>query len=236
MKTSKTWGIILASLLTTILPCTGQDNITTTVSADVVSQYIWRGQQLGEAGLQPTLALEYKGLSLSAWGNLGIVNSNDTKEFDLTAAYSLGGLNIGLTDYWFNDPNEKYFQYKAHSTSHVFEANVGYDFGPVSLQWYTNLGGNDGCNKKGKRAYSSYAELDAPFRLGGCEWTATVGCVPYATDFYATAHGFAVTHVGVSASKELKITDSFTLPVFAGITANPSTQKAYFVFGLTLHP
>ena len=46
--------------------------VETTVAADVVSQYIWRGQDLGNVSLQPTLGVEYKGLSLSAWGSVGL--------------------------------------------------------------------------------------------------------------------------------------------------------------------
>ena len=64
----------------------------------------------------------------------------------------------------------------------------------------------------------------------------TVGAVPYATSFYADASNFAVTNVSLKASKDIKITDSFSVPVFAAVTANPSTEKAYFVFGLTLQP
>ena len=87
--------------------------------------------------IQPTLGVSYKGLSLSAWGNVGLSNSEDTKELDLTLAYSNGGFNIGITDYWTNDggdPEARYFKYNAHGTNHVFEANVGYDFGFASLQ------------------------------------------------------------------------------------------------------
>ena len=154
----------------------------------------------------------------------------------MTLAYETGAFHIGVTDYWFNSPNEKYFAYKAHETSHVFEANVGYDFGPVALNWYTNFAGNDGYTKKGKRAYSSYVEATAPFKLGGCDWEAAVGAVPYATTFYGDASGFAVTNVSVKATKDLKITDSFSVPVFAQVAANPSTEKAYFVVGFTLQP
>ena len=118
----------------------------------------------------------------------------------------------------------------------MFEANVGYDFGPVALNWYTNFAGNDGYTKKGKRAYSSYVEATAPFKLGGCDWEAAVGAVPYATTFYGDASGFAVTNVSVKATKDLKITDSFSVPVFAQVAANPSTEKAYFVVGFTLQP
>ena len=49
-------------------------------------------------------------------------------------------------------------------------------------------------NKDGDRAYSSYFEVSAPFTLGGCDWTATVGAVPFASSFYADANGFAVTN------------------------------------------
>ena len=118
----------------------------------------------------------------------------------------------------------------------VFEANVGYDFGALALNWYTNFAGNDGVNKDGDRAYSSYLEATAPFKLGGCDWEASVGAVPFATSFYGDANGFAVTHVGVKATKDLKITDSFSVPVFAQVAANPSTEKAYLVVGFTLQP
>ena len=230
--------IILAMGLIAGATAFAQDKIETTVSADVVSQYIWRGQDLGSTAVQPTLGIGYKGLSLSAWGSYGLTDPADTKEFDLTLAYTIDGFNIGVTDYWFNaglDPDNRYFKYDAHGTNHVFEANIGYDFGLASIQWYTNFSGNDGLNKDGKRAYSSYVELAAPFKLGGAEWTASVGAVPFATDFYGT-DGFAVTNVSLQASKAIPITDRFSLPVFAGISTNPQAQKAYLVFGFTLQP
>ena len=89
---------------------------------------------------------------------------------------SVGGFNIGITDYWFNagqDPEARYFKYDAHGTNHVFEATIGYDFGLASLQWYTNIAGNDGLNKDGKRAYSSYVEANVPFKLATVDWTAS---------------------------------------------------------------
>ena len=210
----------------------------TTVAADFVTQYIWRGLDSGNVSVQPTLGVGYKGLSLTAWGNVGFT-STDTKEFDLTLAYTTGGFNIGITDYWFSvggdDPENRYFKYNAHSTNHVFEANIGYDFGVLSLQWFTNFAGNDGFNKSNKRAYSSYAEVAVPFKLATCDWTATAGVVPFATTFYRT-EGFAVTNLALKATKEIKITDSFSVPIFGQVVVNPCLQKAYLVFGFTLHP
>ena len=224
--------------LTVSLATLAQEKVETTICGDVVSSYIWRGQDLGDVSLQPTLSIGYKGLSLTAWGSVGLSDPSDTKEFDLTLGYTIGGLNIGITDYWFNgglDPENRYFKYDAHGTNHVFEANVGYDFGLASLQWFTNFAGNDGMNNDGKRAYSSYIELTVPFKLATVDWTATAGAVPFSTDFYGT-DGFAVTNLALKAAKEIKVTDTFSIPVFGQVVANPCSQKAYLVLGFTLQP
>ena len=239
-KMKKVKGLFLmATLLFGAAAVEAQETkVETAVEADVVNQYIWRGQELGNVSFQPTLGIDYKGLSLSAWGSVGLTDPNDTKEFDLTLSYSTGGFNIGVTDYWFNaglDPKGRYFKYDAHETNHVFEANVGYDFGVVSLQWYTNFAGNDGLTKKGERAYSSYFEVSAPFKLAAIDWTATAGAVPYATDFYGT-NGFAVTNLSLTATKEIRVTDTFSIPIFGQIATNPCSQKAYLVFGFSLRP
>jgi len=230
--------ITALALLASIAGAKAESDFSGTISADFVSRYIWRGQDLGHVSVQPTLGVAYKGLSLTAWGSVGLTESSDTKEFDLTLAYATGGFNVGITDYWFStgqDPDARYFLYKAHKTNHVFEGNVGYDFGFLRAQAYVNFAGNDGLNKSGKRAYSTYLELAVPFKFVTCDWTATVGAVPMASTYYGTS-GFAVTNVGIKAEKAIKVTDSFSIPLFAQVIGNPCSQKAYFVFGFTLRP
>lgn len=208
----------------------GGSAFTALLGADLVNQYIWRGQDLGSVSLQPTLGVEWKGLSLSAWGSVGLSNWQDAKELDLTLSYTIGGFNVGVTDYWFSDGS--YFKYKAHQTTHVWEANVGYDFGFLSVQWFTNFAGNDGVNKDGKRAFSSYFELTAPFRLGGLDWAGAIGVVPWRTTFYDT-NGFAVTNISLRATKDFVIKEKYHLPVFAGLTANPRSEKLYLLMGVS---
>ena len=41
-----------------------QEKVEATLGADIVSNYIWRGQDLGAAAIQPSLGIGYKGLSL----------------------------------------------------------------------------------------------------------------------------------------------------------------------------
>lgn len=230
--------VLTALLLMGAASTEAQEKVETTISSDFVNEYIWRGQKLGDVAVQPTLGVSYKGLSLTAWGSYGLTNPDDTKEFDLTLGYTIGGLNIGITDYWFStglDPEGRYFKYDAHGTNHVFEANIGYDFGPVALQWYTNFAGNDGTNKDGKRAYSSYVEATIPFSLASVDWTATAGAVPFATTSYGTS-GFAVTNLSLRATKDIRVSDSFSIPIFGQVVANPCSQKAYLVLGFTLQP
>ena len=96
----------LASVATT----RAESDFTGTIKADFVSRYIWRGLDCGHVSVQPTLGVDYKGLSLTAWGSVGLTDSNDTKEFDLTLAYTTGGFNVGITDYWFSagqDPDAR---------------------------------------------------------------------------------------------------------------------------------
>ena len=227
-------GLVLSST------ALAQEKVETTIRGDLVSSYIWRGQDLGSTAIQPTLGVGYKGLSLTAWGSYGLVNADDVKEFDLTLDYTIGGLSIGITDYWFSrmdggDPDGRYFKYEAHGTNHVFEGYIGYNFGFAALRWFTNFAGNDGTNKDGKRAYSSYVEVNVPFKLATVDWTATAGAVPYCTTSYGTT-GFAVTNLALKATKDIKITDSFSIPIFGQVVANPCSQKAYLVLGLSLHP
>ena len=232
MKRMQLTGIAL--LLMTGIPVISmaQDKVEADIGADLVSGYIWRGQDLGNVSIQPSASVSYKGFFLSGWGSVGL-DKEDTKEFDLTLGYSTGGFSVSVTDYWF-DGGPEYFHYGAHNTSHVFEAQVGYDFGPLAVNWYTNFAGADGVKENGKRAYSSYLALSAPFKLGGLDWTVDLGMVPWETTFYnGYTSGFCVSDVSLGASKDIKITDSFSVPAFAKVSVNPRTEGAYFAFGLS---
>ena len=199
--------VLLAMSMVMGTTAIAQDKVEATINGDIVSSYIWRGQDLGNVSFQPTLGIAYKG--------------------------------IGITDYWTNDggdPEARYFRYNAHGTNHVFEGNIGYDFGFLSLQWFTNFAGND-YKEDGKRAFSSYFEATVPFKLAHVDWTATAAAVPFTTDYYnGHTSGFAVTNLSLKATKDIKVTDSFSIPVFGEIIGNPCTQKAYLVFGFSLHP
>ena len=92
----------------------------------------------------------------------------------------------------------------------------------------------DGVKGNGKRAYSSYLALSAPFQLGGLDWMVDLGIVPWETSFYnGYTSGFCVSDISLGATKEIKVTDSFSVPAFAKVSVNPRTEGAHFPFGLS---
>lgn len=226
---------VLIATLFSVMPIAAhaQDTVEASVGADLVSGYIWRGQDLGGVSIQPNLSVAYKGFSIEAWGSIGFEGS-DTKEIDLTLGYANGGFSVSVTDYW-TDGGPGFFHFGAHNTNHVFGAQVGYDFNIAAVNWYTNFAGADGVKANGKRAYSSYLSVTVPFKLAGLKWYAEVGATPWETDYYNNgANGFEVCDVSLGASKDIKITDSFSLPLFAKVSWNPSTEDTFFSFGLSL--
>ncbi len=216
---------VVALVMTVVAPVSAE--VETTIGADVVSSYIWRGTDCGSAAIQPSLSLECSGLGLSFWGSYGLVDPADTKEFDITLSYGIGGFSAGITDYWFSagsEPLGRYLKYESGASNHTFEGFLGYDLDFLSLGVYTNFYNDDD--------YSTYVELSAPFSAFGADWTATAGFVPMESELYGTG-GFAVTNLTLTASKELEITDKFSLPISAGITVNPCSEMAYMVLGIS---
>ena len=224
MKNMKYW-MIVAALMGSMTSVKAQSSpsseeasgsankIEIGLGADVVSQYIWRGMELAHPSLQPQLSAAWKGLSLSAWGNIGLANSDDPRELDLTLSYSIGGLSVGVNDYWADGFDTRYFYYKHPDTGHSFEGFVAYDFDILSVSWQTFFAGYDHMLESDRRA--------------------AAGFVPWKSDYYSTT-GFAVTNLSLRAMKEVKITDSFSLPLFGELIANPCHQNMYLVFGFTV--
>ena len=77
-------------------------------------------------------------------------------------------------------------------------------------------------DENGNQNYSSYVELNFPFTVKGADLNATCG--------------FAVTNVALKATKDIKITDSFSLPIFTQAIWNPRMEDAHLVLGISLRP
>lgn len=224
---------------------------TFTVQGDLLSSYLWRGFYQTGASFQPTLAFSVAGFSLTAWGSTdfdGYKSSEGAanKEIDLTAAYTFGnsGLTLSIADLWWAGQGaNKYFNFKSHETAHHFEAGLAYTLPvekfPLSVAWYTMFAGQDK-DEDGNQNYSSYVELNYPFRVKMVDLTATCGFLPYTSyGVYTgakTNDGFVVTNVALKGSTAIKFSDSFSLPIFAQAIWNPRMEDAHLVFGISLRP
>ena len=207
------------------------------LTADVVSSYIWRGQDCAGFSVQPcaTLTWEKLGLSLDAWASVELMGNGNSwanmTEFDWELAWNIDGLTLGLTDY--NFCNGSYFGGWdfSSSASHNLEANIAYDFGPLALAWNTLLTGPDHRfdGNDIKRNYTTYVELTAPWKIGDVEGSAAVGASLWDDAFVAAGtDGFKVCNISLSASKEI-----FSLPFSASVIANPQSDKVFFVVGVS---
>ena len=136
------------------------NRIEASVSASIVSRYMWRGIDNAGPSFQPQLDLSWRGLSLTLGSNVPF-DKEDVKDLDVNLNYTLAGFNIGVTDYWTAgvDIRNRYFYYGGEKECpHQLEANIGYSCEYGSLQAYTMVYGND-YKIDGDRAYSTYIEI-----------------------------------------------------------------------------
>lgn len=207
------------------------------VSGDFVSSYIWRGIYMSNASIQPSLEFHAGNFTIGAWGSVSF-NGKD-REIDLTASYSSGNFMISVNDLWWNPQNSeiKYFNYKSHETEHTFEGTLAYTLPcrrfPLTLSWSTIFAGMDK-KTNGKQAYASYVELTYPFHTKNIELEAVCGFTPYKAEMQYETSGFAFTNLALRASREIKITPSFSLPLFTELAVNPAGEDIHFVLGFTL--
>ena len=84
MKSIKTVFIALLLMTGGIAMAQTKSQIEGDLHADFVSSYIWRGLQLGRVSFQPEMSVEWKGLSLSAWGSVGLGLTRMTSVISIT--------------------------------------------------------------------------------------------------------------------------------------------------------
>lgn len=211
------------------------------IGGDFVSSYIWRGSYQTGASMQPTLGFSVAGFSLTAWGSTDF-RYQGHKEVDITAAYTIKGFTVAVTDYSWS-PNGsgdyKYFNWQSHETCHYLEGSLAYvlpvEKFPLSINWNTMFFGADK-KANGKTNYSTYVELAYPFsseRLG-IDFTAAVGFTPWAAEILYGTKGFDVCNVSIGAVKSIRFSDKFAMPVFTKLIFNPARNGVYFVVGLTI--
>mgnify|MGYP002639652514 CR=1 FL=1 len=215
------------------------------VNVDLMSRYVWRGTDFGASpSIQPGLSFNKWGLTVGAWGAYA-TNLPGVQEADLYLSYNITDMfTLTFTDYFFPDEinGYKYFNYKEASTGHIFEGSIsfnGTEKFPLSVLLATNFYGADARRLNddgttGNIQYSTYAELSYAFKY----FEAFMGfnlTTPDADKGEAGFYGdsFGVVNLGVSAAKDIQITEKFSLPLTASLITNPQSEKIYLVVGFS---
>ena len=238
---SHTRFVVLLAVLTLTLPASSFAQ-SFSLGADMVSRYIWRGVDFGESfSIQPALEFAAGDLAIGSWASYSIsMDGAGANEHDLYLSYGFGPVSLGVTDYYFPGPGNLPFSNFEGCTeygdpddpcgAHFFELNAGFggtETFPLTISanifFY-----NDPDN-------SIYLELGYPFTVEDVDLGFALGIVPQESAFYGTG-AFGVTVLGLSAAKEIPITDTFSLPISVSYILNPTpdAERSFLVFGLSL--
>ncbi|HCY76670.1 MAG TPA: hypothetical protein DHV28_12190 [Ignavibacteriales bacterium] len=236
-------------LLTMLFICiTGisfAQDLSLSAGADVVSRYIWRGINVNDAiNIQPALSLSVSGFSVGFWGSYSLSNNSSEniygQELDTWLGYSYAfenGMSIGaiVTDYYFANAGIKWGNFNNYDDpegpgAHTIETGLllrGPDSFPISLSGFINVYNDAGSN--------TYFQVDYPATVGDVPLNFFVGASAGSEEnpgYYGT-ETFNVINVGVKATKSVKITEDYSLPVSVTFLINPRAEISYLVFGLT---
>ena len=197
------------------------------VGGDLVSSYLWRGTKFGTGpAIQPYVELGLGNFSIGGWGSY-CFTTDEAAEADLYFSYGFDfGLSIGMTDYYF--PGSDYFDYSTATGSHAFEINLGYEYEGLSLgaNYFVNEAGGAGTMGGDMYFEAAYSFDSFGFLLGAGNGWHTMEADPDESDFN-------VCNIGVTASTEIKVTDSFSIPVNGALILNPDTEQFHVVVGIS---
>lgn len=188
---------------------------------DIYSTYIFRGVAFSGPSIQPYVEFSAGNFSIGAWGSQGIdgyAGELGFQEMDLYASYEFDfGLSVGFTDYYY--PGTEYFD----GDSHAFELNLGLDLSNFSLAGNYIFNEAEGAGSEGGDLY-----FEAGLSFGNANLFLGAG-----DGWHSTDGDFKLVNIGLGVTKEIKITESFSLPLSGAFILNPDTEQFYIVAGVS---
>ncbi|MBK9356630.1 MAG: hypothetical protein IPN08_04425 [Bacteroidales bacterium] len=248
----QTITIMLGSMLAIMLflpgKATAQIETSFNSKVDLMSHYIWRGKNLGGSSpsIQPTLEYNLGGITLGTWGAFSMSDGLKVQETDLYLSYNIKDLfSVTITDYFLpvdTIVNNNYFEYNEDKTSHLLELSASFDGTekiPFTLLAAVNFWGADALKSDGKKQFSTYFELGYNGTCKEVDYNIFLGFTPNSPDQEKGESGFygpyaGVVNCGITASKEIQITDKFSLPVTTSFIVNPQAENVFLVVGISL--
>ena len=228
MKNQVKSCLLAITIIFSAVPCICQVD----VGADFVSRYLWRGQLLANGpSIQPSISFTKGSFEIGAWGSYGLASGFDGTEADIYATFSVGPVSATLTDYFFPSDRsgvdfDNYFEYDKDLTGHVLEVMLSYevdDF-PLSIDVAYDFYGADHDNSFYIGLGYSISDQTELFVEGGNGWYS----------FESSGDdSFGLVSIGLTHTKEIKFSETFSLPIFGTIAINPDGEKLFLVFGIS---
>lgn len=202
-----------------------ESKVSIDLGVDFASRYIWRGLQLSDGiSIQPYIEMSVGDFTIGTWAAYQPGDTGYSQELDFYASYAIGAFSIGFIDYAF--PQDNFTSQYFNASGHVGEASLSFDgvekF-PLSVSLYMNVY-NDDDN-------SFYSQLEYPFTVKNVDLSLFVGA---GTGFYTLDGDYMINNFGLSASKGVKVTESFSFGLTASAIFNPDNEDAYLVVLLSL--
>lgn len=199
---------------------------------DVVSSYVFRGSTLSTGpSIQPAAEISYAGLAFGTWANAGVFDSG-CNELDLYLNYSIGGFSVGATHYYYfdgvyNDGKASFFG-DGTQTEVMLSYTISEEL-PLSLSWYTMVGGGETIGEDDGTTASTYIELGYSYSLPhDLNLSYVVGVNPW-TDEYGT--GFRVPNISARLDYEITLNDACSMNAFLQPVYNTVTDDFNCVLG-----
>lgn len=217
---------------------------------DIYSSYIWRGAKFGSGpAFQPTVEFSAGDFALGAWGSISS-SSDESLEMDLYANYALGPVTIAVTDYYFGG------DWTDYSATHFLEPSLTVAAGNFSLMGAAMfLAKTDAVT--GMAGSPAMVDMETGEITPAVEAVDAVDAVGFGKDVdlyfeagysfekfsiglgagdgqYTSDGNFNICNINIGTSKDVKITDDFTLPVSGSVILNPSTGGFFITVGISL--
>ena len=191
-----------------------------TAGADLFSNYIFRGTKYGKGpSVQPSVKYINGGFTAGVWGSF---DASGYAEADPFLSYTLPfGLSIGITDYYY--PELELFDVSTETGSQAFEINTGFTKGGLSLSANYIINEAGGAASMGGDMY-----FQAGYAFTSFSIFAGAG-----TGWHTTDGEFDLCNIGISTTKEIKLSDSFSIPVVGQVIVNPDREQLFLVVGFT---
>ena len=182
---------------------------------DLYSTYVWRGVAYSGPSWQPYVDLAVGDLTIGAWGSQGY---DGFQEMDLYISYSLGDLSAGLTSYYYPGSNW------TEDGSQAYEVNLGYSLGSISIGANYILNEAESAGSDGGDMY---------FELGYSGSAADI-FIGAGDGWHSSTTDFGLVNIGVTKSKDIIITESFSIPLTGAVIYNPDSEQLYILAGISL--